>query len=588
MSDQTTRFRFVADDKVSKSLKKIDKTAKKSFSTAEGASKKYSKQTDKAARSTKKVSGGMGRMLSKANLLKGALTALAVVALKKAITGAVKLGAEMEKTQLAFNTFLGSAKLGKEVISELNEFSNITPFDNEQVIKAGKSLLAANVPANKLTETLTRIGDISAGASIPITDLSNIYAKAMNKGKLQAEELNQMAERGIPIIDELSKTMNITKKEVFDFASKGKITSDIIDDVFKSMTSEGGKFHKLMQKQSQTTSGLFSTLQGKLQLTGIAMFKHMKPGIDSVVKGLIGLADKTREWVEIDAADEIKKERDRLNLLSIQIRSANLSEEERLGILKEMEEINPKITDGIDKENISLGKLNDNMEEYNKLAVKKMVMANLEEKQEKYLARISRLEVKKADQQLKLAEAVSEYLHTTRGNTYGMNIDRLAEKMGETPEGIRKQLSELDPAEAAKKINEWTEKYANRQSLLGTVPMGNISELERKIKKAYEDEGFIDLNKMIKNMQNKFGGDDKDVKVKVEGDGGDDGGGILGDEGTTLSSSRVAKNLTINIEKVVDENGIIINDLDFEQSTEEMKDRLLEVFRQWSIDLNEL
>ena len=203
-----------------------------------------------------------------------------------------KLGAEMEQTEIAFGTFLRSADKGRKVIAELNEFANVTPFDNEEIIKSGRVLLAANVPAEELTDTLKTIGDIAAGTNVPITELGSIYAKVMNKGKLQAEELNQLAERGIPIIDELSKQFGITKQEVFELGSKGKITSDIMQDAFKRMTKKGGIFFNLMQKQSESAAGLLSTFTGKMKLAGVELGKRMLPAAKKVTKQLIGFADK--------------------------------------------------------------------------------------------------------------------------------------------------------------------------------------------------------------------------------------------------------------------------------------------------------
>ena len=46
--------------------------------------------------------------------------------------------------------------------------------------------------------TLETLGDIAAGAGVALSDMAQIYGKSMSKGKVQTEELNQMAGAGHP------------------------------------------------------------------------------------------------------------------------------------------------------------------------------------------------------------------------------------------------------------------------------------------------------------------------------------------------------------------------------------------------------
>jgi tape measure domain-containing protein len=233
---------------------------------------------DSVDRLNKKVGdekSGLGGRFSKLGkfVAVGAITA-GIGAIGKKV---INLGADMEQTRVAFGTFLGDTDKANKLINELNTFANVTPFNNEEVIKSGRLLLAAGIEAENITDNLKMIGDVAAGANVPITELSAIFQKATNKGKLQAEELNQFSERGIPILDELSKMYGVTKAEILDMGSKGKITSDVMNTAFENMTGEGGIFFNLMAKQSETLGGKFSTLQGSLQMLGIKIGEALIP-----------------------------------------------------------------------------------------------------------------------------------------------------------------------------------------------------------------------------------------------------------------------------------------------------------------------
>ena len=195
----------------------------------------------------------------------------------------VELGTGMEQTRLSFSTFMGDTEKANKLIGELNNFANITPFDNAEVLKSGQMLLSAGMSADKVTSSLRMIGDVASGVSMPLDELSQIYMKAMNKGKLQAEELNQMSERGIPLMQELARMTGLSKTEVYKLAETGAITSDVLQQAFQNMTSQGGVYFNLMEKQSQTVQGRWSTVVGNLQTLGIKLGEMLLPVIGAFV-----------------------------------------------------------------------------------------------------------------------------------------------------------------------------------------------------------------------------------------------------------------------------------------------------------------
>lgn len=256
---------------------------------------------DKLSNKLRVVQTQVDKLNNKVNKTKSNFSGLAgtfariggTVALGMAAKAVVTLGANMEQTRVAFATFLGDAEKANVLIAQLNEFANVTPFNNEEIIKSGRLLLAAGIPAEKITDQLKQIGDVAAGANVPITELAAIFQKATNKGKLQAEELNQFSERGIPLLDELSKMFGKSKEEVLKLGSQGKITSGVMNQAFTNMTSEGGIFFNLMEKQSKTLGGRFSTLIGKLQTLGIAIGEALIPVLGVLTNVAIALVENT-------------------------------------------------------------------------------------------------------------------------------------------------------------------------------------------------------------------------------------------------------------------------------------------------------
>ena len=117
--------------------------------------------------------------------------------------------------------------------------------------------------------TLETLGDIAAGAGVALSDMAQIYGKSMSKGKVQTEELNQMAERGIPIIATLVARFKeygheVSKPDIYKMAEKGLLTFEMLDDALQSLTTGSGIFADQMKLQSQTLLGLWSTVKDNI------------------------------------------------------------------------------------------------------------------------------------------------------------------------------------------------------------------------------------------------------------------------------------------------------------------------------------
>lgn len=198
------------------------------------------------------------------NLFNAAAGTALASGLVMAAKHATKTAAAFEQTKVAFETMLGSGEKADRLLSSLLEFSTVTPFEPVQVFEASKKLLGFGFKADEVTGILQKLGDVSAGTGKDFNELAMIFGKVFTKGKAQGEELNQMAEAGIPIIQELAEMYDTTGEAIFDMASKGKISFDDINKAFTNMTEEGGRFNGMMEKQSQTLNGTLSTLSGNI------------------------------------------------------------------------------------------------------------------------------------------------------------------------------------------------------------------------------------------------------------------------------------------------------------------------------------
>ena len=195
------------------------------------------------------------------------------------------------------------------MVKGLTDFAAKTPFQLTGIGQAARQLLAANVAVEDLQGELQVLGDIAAGAQVPLSDMAQIYAKSMNKGKVQTEEINQLSERGIPIIDALVKLAakygnTISKEGVYKAAEQGQITFKTLREALGLLTAEGGIFNVQMEKQSQTLFGLFSTLKDNVFLALAAVGNKLvetfevKENMQMFIAWIGGLVDRFKRLAE--------------------------------------------------------------------------------------------------------------------------------------------------------------------------------------------------------------------------------------------------------------------------------------------------
>ena len=258
---------------------------------------------------TFKVGGdttGLGRAVSKAKgMLSGLGTAAKNLALGGAVAGSVaaigsafrglKLAAEMEQVSVAMEVMTGSAEKGNRAIEALMEFSNSTPLRPDEVVSAGRALIAFGTGADEVVEVLKKVGNVASGIGAPLGEIAEIYGKAQVSGRLFGEDINQMAGRGIPIQEELAKVLGVSTSSIKEMVSDGKVGFPELEKAFTNMSSSGGKFAGMLDKQSKTFSGLLSTLIGKLNDLVRNVGKGLMESLKPVLNALIDLVDENSE-----------------------------------------------------------------------------------------------------------------------------------------------------------------------------------------------------------------------------------------------------------------------------------------------------
>lgn len=265
------------------------------------------KKTHTDAESMKRAWAGIK---SGVNIAKKAILGLGAIGAAGAagIIATIKKSFAKETILVKFAVKLGSRAAAKAAYKKVSDFSDVTPFTKDEVL-AGADQLMNVKGSDELKEWLQVLGDITAGAKAgtQLEEIAGIFVKIQNKGKASMEELQQLAERGIDIYGELAKSLGKPKDAIFEMSSKGQLSASIMEQAFRQMTGEGGKFNGMMDQLSQTGDGLVSTLKGKWSSAMEDFGDAFKESAKKSLKDLIDLLDRLRsdgtieEWADRSA-----------------------------------------------------------------------------------------------------------------------------------------------------------------------------------------------------------------------------------------------------------------------------------------------
>ena len=177
------------------------------------------------------------------------------------VSSIVSVRGQFQQLEIAFGTMLGSEEKATALMQQMVNTAAKTPFDLMGVAEGAKQLLAYGVSAEKVNDTLVRLGNIASGLSIPLNDIVYLYGTTMVQGRLYAQDVIQFTGRGIPLVKELAEKYHTTAEGINEMVSAGKIGFPDVEEVLNKMTNAGGQFYQLMEKQSSSLTGQIANLQ---------------------------------------------------------------------------------------------------------------------------------------------------------------------------------------------------------------------------------------------------------------------------------------------------------------------------------------
>jgi tape measure domain-containing protein len=257
------------------------------FAREMGTVNRQLEKLNKTAEDTKKKSSGVFTGFLGAGLALKGIDAIAS-GITSIGSSMIKGAADIETYKTSFATMLGSMDQANVLMEDLKTLGAETPFEFPELAQSAKNLLSFGFGQDEIIEKMRMIGDVASGVGVPVGELAAIYGKAKMGHLIQGDDLNQLAEKGIPVYEEFAQQLGVGTDQIRKLASEGKITFPMLETAFQNLTGEGGKFNGMMEAQSKTFAGMLSTMKDNVgsMLTAIGgpIIEGLKEPMAAMIK----------------------------------------------------------------------------------------------------------------------------------------------------------------------------------------------------------------------------------------------------------------------------------------------------------------
>lgn len=281
-----------------------------SFTSEEAYRKKVAELTNEIKRQQTEVDKlrgkqeGLGKshhsLMNTTDQLQRKLALLfSVSAIQGYVNKLVQVRGEFELQQRSLEILLQNKKEADRLWDQTIKLAVKSPFTVKQLVTYTKQLAAYRIESDKLYETNKMLADVSAGLGVDMQRLILAFGQVKAANFLRGTELRQFSEAGVNMLDELAKKFTevegrtVSVGEVFDRVSKRMVSFKDVEEVFKNITSKGGIFYQMQEKQAETLAGQMANLRDSYDL----MLNEIGKNNEGIIKGSIqGLRNLIKEW----------------------------------------------------------------------------------------------------------------------------------------------------------------------------------------------------------------------------------------------------------------------------------------------------
>ena len=185
---------------------------------------------DRLERKSKGVTLGMGKITA----------AITAIATGGALRSIVNTTANFEDLNDTLASVTGSARKGAQAFKFITDFSTRTQFGVEDLTTTFIKLQGAGItPTEKLLTSFTDVAAVTTDQVGTLTAITDLFSRTTSGG-LGLEELNRLADRGVPVFKMLEDQLGITRLQISEFGKTSEGARKITEALTRAIDQQFG------------------------------------------------------------------------------------------------------------------------------------------------------------------------------------------------------------------------------------------------------------------------------------------------------------------------------------------------------------
>lgn len=276
-----------------KSLDTTDKNYKKNLNALTREYQKLLFQQKAVEERMRGMQSAQKSLISSVSQLKNMLVGVfSIQSIQGYVNKLIEVRGEFELQNVALRAILQNKDEADMLFQRVTELATKSPFTIRQLTKYTKQLAAYQVESSKLYDTTKRLADVSAGLGVDMQRIILAFGQVKAANYLRATEVRQFTEAGINMLGELAKYYSeieqrqISVADVQEMVTKRMVEFGDVEEVFNRLTSAGGIFYNMQEKQAETLTGMMSNLKDSIDIMlnqiGLSQQDNIKAAIQWV------------------------------------------------------------------------------------------------------------------------------------------------------------------------------------------------------------------------------------------------------------------------------------------------------------------
>lgn len=220
-----------------------------------------------------------------------------------AIAGGFSRAMKLDEARTQLNALGYDTQRIDGIMSSALQSVKGTAFGLDSAATIAANALASGVPeGERLTKALTTVANTAALAKVDMGEMGAVFQKVWANGKITTSEMNQLADRGVPIWQFLSQAMGVSNEALREMIEKGEVTADMFESalgpaVEGMATKMSGSFRGMAANSIAALSRLGAMFAGPLLEAGKRFLGESTILVDGLGERLAPVAAQFAAWL---------------------------------------------------------------------------------------------------------------------------------------------------------------------------------------------------------------------------------------------------------------------------------------------------